>query len=118
MTLLLLLAATVASLDVGDAKRKPIKYAPAYCSRLKFNCKAKAGHVCCRFPSPPTSGAVAAAKGGDEVDQLQRQDPLRSGPVKIRPIRLPFRGAASEITDKDAEEKKEVCTANKIITLC
>ena len=35
-------------------EEKPVKYAPAYCRSLRFNCRVKAGHVCCRFPLPPT----------------------------------------------------------------
>ena len=40
--------------DGGGEGGKPVKYAPAYCHNFRLNCRVKAGHVCCRFPLPPT----------------------------------------------------------------
>jgi len=32
---------------------KPEKYAPRFCLKLKFNCKLRSTHACCKYPLPP-----------------------------------------------------------------
>eukprot|EP00090_Calanus_glacialis_P006250 TRINITY_DN14889_c0_g1_i4.p1 TRINITY_DN14889_c0_g1~~TRINITY_DN14889_c0_g1_i4.p1 ORF type:complete len:733 (-),score=185.40 TRINITY_DN14889_c0_g1_i4:130-2328(-) len=32
---------------------KPEKYAPRFCLKLKFNCKLRKSHACCKYPLPP-----------------------------------------------------------------
>ncbi len=67
-----------------------MRYAPRYCLRMRFNCEAQAGHVCCKFPLPPAGADPAAAA----------QERHQSGPaVRIRPIRLPVTKTAAEINE-------------------
>jgi hypothetical protein len=79
---------------------KPVKYAPAYCTSLKFNCMASAKHVCCKWPHPP------AGENGAGVDGAPNARVRGAGLVRIRPIRLP---AADESggEQKDASAEKE-----------
>ena len=47
----------IGATEEGGNEEKPVKYAPAYCHNFRLNCQVKAGHVCCRFPLPPTGCA-------------------------------------------------------------
>lgn len=60
---------------------KPIKYAPNYCLRFRFNCNRpeKKSHVCCLYPQNPNPS------GGEE----KRPTPNYGTAVKFRPVKLP-----------------------------
>ena len=60
---------------------KPVKYAPNYCLRFRFNCQRpeKKSHVCCLYPQNPNPS------GGEE----RRPSPNYGTAVKFRPVKLP-----------------------------
>jgi len=62
-------------------EEKPVKYAPNYCLRFRFNCDRpeKKSHVCCLYPQNPNP------TGGEE----KRPNPNYGTAVKFRPVKLP-----------------------------
>ena len=60
----------------------PVKYAPNYCLRFRFNCNRpeKKSHVCCLYPLP---------ENGNENEEEKRPTPNYGTAVKFRPVKLP-----------------------------
>jgi len=66
----------------GLTQVKPVKYAPNYCLRFRFNCNRpeKKSHVCCLYPLPDK---------GQADQEEKRPTPNYGTAVKFRPVKLP-----------------------------
>jgi len=82
-TLLLLLIYQAPKPGLAQAPTPaPVKYAPNYCLRFRFNCNRpeKKSHVCCLYPLP---------ENGNENQEEKRPTPNYGTAVKFRPVKLP-----------------------------
>lgn len=81
----------------GLTQQKPVKYAPNYCLRFRFNCNRpeKKSHVCCLYPLPDK----------DKADQEEkRPTPNYGTAVKFRPVKLPKTNPKK--TDNDSNNER------------
>merc|ERR1719397_2448926 len=76
--------------QIPTSSERPEKYAPRFCLVLKYNCKSRSSHPCCRHPLPPRN------------PPQPNSVPVRN-PNKVRPTRKsipqrppPRRGGSSE----------------------
>jgi len=78
---------------------KPVKYAPNYCLRFRFNCQRpeKKSHVCCLYPQNPNPS------GGQE----KRPSPNYGTAVKFRPVKLPKVKPKKSEDDTNEENEKD-----------
>jgi len=61
---------------ITTSTSKPEKYAPRFCLKLKFNCKLRSAHPCCRYPLPPRDDNQASTTAATNI-----------GKIKVRPTR-------------------------------
>ena len=62
---------------ITKSTSNPDKYAPKFCLKLKFNCKLRSSHPCCKYPLPPR-----------EEHQESTTDLPQSVKRKVRPTRI------------------------------
>ena len=62
---------------ITTSTSKPAKYAPRFCLKLKFNCKLRSSHPCCKFPLPP--------RNIQEAPTTVVPNPVK---LKVRPTRI------------------------------
>jgi len=84
---------------------KPVKYAPNYCLRFRFNCQRpeKKSHVCCLYPQNPNPS------GGEE----KRPSPNYGTAVKFRPVKLPKVKPKKSEDDTNEENEKDKGNSDK-----
>merc|ERR1711872_269568 len=98
---------------------KPEKYAPRFCLKLKFNCKLRSTHACCKYPLPPRDENHGPTTSNPKAVKLPvRPTRIQIAPVtnnvsKIKrrksPFRRPLRTQQNDIeklNDKDSIGKK------------
>jgi len=98
---------------------KPEKYAPRFCLKLKFNCKLRSTHACCKYPLPPRDENHGSTTSNPKAVKLPvRPTRIQIAPVtnnvsKIKrrksPFRRPLRTQQNDIeklNDKDSIGKK------------
>jgi len=97
LTLLLIYYVVPAQVSAQQDETKPVKYAPNYCLRFRFNCNRpeKKSHVCCLYPQNPNPS------GGEE----KRPSPNYGTAVKFRPVKLPK--VKPKKTEEDTNEQEE-----------
>jgi len=61
---------------------KPEKYAPRFCLKLKFNCKLRSAHACCKYPLPPRDETQGPTTEDTKVVKL----PVRPTRIQIPPV--------------------------------
>jgi len=87
----------------AESTKKPTKFAPRFCLKLKFNCKLRARHPCCKHPLPPSE-----EEGVDELPSKisQRQPRKQTSTVKIKE-------KTTEKVQGVSKDKSDVKTATK-----
>jgi len=105
---------------------KPEKYAPRFCLKLKFNCKLRSTHACCKYPLPPRDENQGPAIENTKAVKLPVRPtriqipPNTVGKIKNRksPFRRPLRPQQTKIdkpSNKDAiKELKAYDTENNL----
>jgi len=68
---------------ISTSTSKPEKYAPRFCLKLKFNCKLRLSHACCKYPLPPRDEQVASTTAHPKAVKL----PARPTRIQIAPVR-------------------------------
>jgi len=96
---------------------KPEKYAPRFCLKLKFNCKLRSSHACCKYPLPPRDENQSLTTAYPKPVKLQVrptriQIPPASdsvGKIKTRksPFRRPLRTQQTKIENRKEEVDEE-----------
>jgi len=61
---------------------KPEKYAPRFCLKLKFNCKLRSAHACCKYPLPPRDESNGPTTENSKSVKL----PVRPTRIQIPPV--------------------------------
>ena len=62
---------------ITKSTSEPDKYAPKFCLKLKFNCKLRSSHPCCKYPLPPRNNPRESTTAEPQ-----------SGNIKVRPTRI------------------------------
>ena len=56
---------------------KPAQYAPRFCLKLKYNCKLRSTHPCCKFPLPPRDDHQTSTTAVPNKGKLNVKRPTR-----------------------------------------
>jgi len=112
---------------ITTSTAKPEKYAPRFCLKLKFNCKLRSTHACCKYPLPPRDenpGLPSPTAFPKPVKLQVRPTRIQITPVsdteqksnkRKSPFRRPLRNQQNKI-DKENEigtvEDEEINEAN------
>jgi len=107
---------------ITTSTSKPEKYAPRFCLKLKFNCKLRSAHPCCKYPLPPRDENQASATAVPKIAKIKvrptrrqntpavdtevtnsfRKSPFRR-PLKRQPVRK-VNESENEVSDKQGEQ--------------
>lgn len=107
-TLLLLLIYQAPTPALAQAPTPaPVKYAPNYCLRFRFNCNRpeKKSHVCCLYPLP---------ENGNENEEEKRPTPNYGTAVKFRPVKLPKTETKKDDNDNTGNGNDQRAASNPV----